>query len=325
MFFNGIDGIIFTSQYKNGDSSSNWLLDDNELVSGFSVASGKSKCTKGIWMWSEIFCSDLPDGRKIAIILLDTQSIFDRDSTQYENDFLFGLTSLLSSIQVYNVQHLIRGNDLMHLQLDKYIAGNEDAVKLFQKLVFTVRDSNPTGRDSFVADSGRQYLENIMKKDNFDFNGLQKTKELILSKYDNIDCYLLPQPHVMISMKNEFKISYMEESFKNSVKILAENLLAPQNLIVKQINGQSIRAGDFVSLMDSYLNDIKPHEFLKAKEKILIEKTTDKMIEEFTKRMKQIVDHTVPVKDYTEFHCAERDHILRTVKNAVTFITQCKI
>lgn len=50
-------------------------------LKGFKWRSGKCPETNGIWMWSEIFKYESPKGDKMAIIVLDTQGIFDNKCT----------------------------------------------------------------------------------------------------------------------------------------------------------------------------------------------------------------------------------------------------
>lgn len=68
-------------------------------------------------MWSEVFKVTLDDGEKVAIVLLDTQGTFDSESTVKDCATVFALSTMLSSIQIYNLSQNIQEDDLQHLQV----------------------------------------------------------------------------------------------------------------------------------------------------------------------------------------------------------------
>ena len=56
----------------------------------------------GIWMWSEPFIrtSTASGGEKLAVLLMDTQGMFDNETTMTLTAQIFGLSTLVSSFQV---------------------------------------------------------------------------------------------------------------------------------------------------------------------------------------------------------------------------------
>jgi atlastin len=52
-------------------------------------------------------------------VLLDTQGTFDSQTSMKENTFIFALSTLLSSVQIYNLQDRIQMDDLSNLQVFK--------------------------------------------------------------------------------------------------------------------------------------------------------------------------------------------------------------
>lgn len=105
-------------QYVNYRPSKDWLGDENEPLSGFSWRGGSERDTTGILMWSEVFLHDYEDGRKVAIILLDTQGAFDSQSTVRDCATVFALSTMLSSVQIFNLSQNIQEDDLQHLQVN---------------------------------------------------------------------------------------------------------------------------------------------------------------------------------------------------------------
>lgn len=82
---------------------------------GFAWRPGPERCTEGIWMWSTPLVVVRPDGRRVAIVLMDTQGAWDDTLTKHQSATLFGLTALLSSRLIYNVQNNIQEDKLESL------------------------------------------------------------------------------------------------------------------------------------------------------------------------------------------------------------------
>lgn len=54
---------------------------------------------------------------QLAVILLDTQGAFDSESTVRDCATVFALSTMLSSVQIYNLSQNIQEDDLQHLQV----------------------------------------------------------------------------------------------------------------------------------------------------------------------------------------------------------------
>lgn len=75
-----------------------WLHSKDGALAGFRWKSGTDPVTCGIHIWNEIFAHDYEDGRKVAIILIDTQGTFDHQTTIKDCTMIFALSTLLSSV-----------------------------------------------------------------------------------------------------------------------------------------------------------------------------------------------------------------------------------
>lgn len=55
---------------------------------------------------------------KLAIILMDTQGLFDTKTSPTDNSRIFALGTLISSVQIFNLNNLIQENQLEYLQVN---------------------------------------------------------------------------------------------------------------------------------------------------------------------------------------------------------------
>lgn len=77
---------------------------------------GSERNTTGIWMWSQPHFVKKGDD-DIAILLVDSQGMFDNETTMSLTASIFGLSTLLSSYQIYNVDKRIQEDNLQQLAL----------------------------------------------------------------------------------------------------------------------------------------------------------------------------------------------------------------
>jgi len=89
----------------------------SNVESSFQWRAGKERTTTGIWMWSEPFVRKVANGEEVAVLLMDTQGMFDNETSMNLTACIFGLSTLLSSYQIYNVQNRIQEDNLQHLAL----------------------------------------------------------------------------------------------------------------------------------------------------------------------------------------------------------------
>ena len=67
----------------------------------FQWRGGQQRQTTGIWMWSEPFIKKDKQGNSVAVLLMDTQGMFDSDTSMSLTAQIFGLSTFVSSYQVY--------------------------------------------------------------------------------------------------------------------------------------------------------------------------------------------------------------------------------
>ncbi len=103
---------------SSASTSTSTSADISSNIASFAWRGGQERMTTGIWMWSEPFIqySDAV-GADVAVLLMDTQGMFDNESTMTLTAQIFGISTLVSSYQIYNVQNSIGEDKLQHLAL----------------------------------------------------------------------------------------------------------------------------------------------------------------------------------------------------------------
>jgi len=81
-----------------------------ESAQSFAWRGGHDRMTTGIWMWSLPFIYTKKSGERLAVLLMDTQGMFDNETTVSLTAQIFGISTLVSSYQIYNVQNRYTSN-----------------------------------------------------------------------------------------------------------------------------------------------------------------------------------------------------------------------
>lgn len=224
---------------------------------GFKWRGGSKPETNGIWIWSEIFSHDFENGDKVAIILLDTQGIFDHKSSMKDCISIFAISMLLSSVLCYNVMYNVEEDKLQYLQYFMnyaQFAMNDSCKKAFHKLLFIVRDWPHIDDHEFGYSN--DFVNDLLAENAKQTNEMLELRKQLRKSIEHIEAFLMPYPEDMISGCEHFTgdVVQIDSDFIESVKILAPSIFAPENLIPKQLNGRGIRVNDFMANIETFVN-----------------------------------------------------------------------
>lgn len=226
---------------------------------GFKFENNPDSVTSGIHIWSEIFLHDFEDGRKVVILLIDTQGASARGSTLTDDRSIFSLGALLSSVQIYNLCQNIQEDNLQLLALFAaygQLVMDKTKEKPFQKLLFLVRDWSNDYHYKFGSEGGKKFVDEIMqaKSDKPEIDEIRKN---ILNCFEDIGGFLMPHPGLkVIGHKSKGTISEIEKEFMKSLKELVPLVLAPENLVSKKINGKTVKAKELNMYFKKYFDSI---------------------------------------------------------------------
>lgn len=235
----------------------------NEHMSGFDWGEQR---TSGISVWPEIFKRTLPNGKEVAIILMDTEGLNSINRASFNRDArVYAFSTYASSVQCFNVFRELNSLYLSMLDLlSGYgsLADKEKSSHPFQNLNIIVRDK-PEERHHF--EYGRQrdevkygFLSNLPS----DTKSKKEESNRIYKYYKNIDLFYMPSPgfNVTNSFLFDGNLTEIRSLFIENVEELAESLFAPNHLTVKEINGDAIKAKHFVSYLEKYAEMLNSNE-----------------------------------------------------------------
>lgn len=111
------------------------LLEGNSIsdqqTPGFEWKAGKDRTTTGIHMFGRPFIRKLKSGEDVAVLLMDTQGLFDHETPKDLTAAIFGLSTLISSYEIYNLAKQIPEDKLQ--QLHFFTEFSRTALKEFEK------------------------------------------------------------------------------------------------------------------------------------------------------------------------------------------------
>ncbi|XP_053349406.1 atlastin-2-like isoform X1 [Clarias gariepinus] len=248
----------FMLRYMYQQKSTAWLGGNDEPLTGFTWRGGCERETTGILAWSEVFVVEKPDGTKVAVLLMDTQGAFDSQSTIKDCATLFALSTMTSSVQVYNLSQNVQEDDLQHLQLfTEYgrLAMEEIYLKPFQSLMFLIRDWSYPYEHAYGLEGGNKFLEKRLEVKQNQHEELQDVRKHIHSCFSKISCFLLPHPGLKVATNPYFdgRLKDIDPDFKKELVSLIPLLLAPENLVEKEISGSKVTCRDLVQYFKAYM------------------------------------------------------------------------
>mmetsp|Transcript_16637 Transcript_16637/g.24899 ORF Transcript_16637/g.24899 Transcript_16637/m.24899 type:complete len:640 (+) Transcript_16637:111-2030(+) len=250
---------------------------------GFNWRGGAERNTTGIWIWSKPFILPRNENstEKVALILVDTQGMFDHETTMGLTAAIFGLSTLLSSYQIYNVDKRIQEDNLQQLALfseygrmalqadggkdqsQRALSANENndegevmAVrskpKPFQKIEFLVRDWQNFDDDEDLdacEDEMKAYLETVLAER--EAADLKDTREQITSCFEEVSCFLMTHPGFAVTKKKySGDVKVVEPIFKAFMDRYCRKVFG--NLVAKSIHGRELTALELGAYIQNY-------------------------------------------------------------------------
>lgn len=258
---------------SNKGIDKDWLGEKSAPLKGFSWRGGSKPETTGILIWNDPIVIRQDNGQEVAVLLMDTQGAFDSRQTIGQTAIIFALSTLTSSIQIYNVMNNIQEDNLQIL--DTFLAYGQlvldkSSEKPFQELCFLVRDWRSPMDHKYGSEGGASLLAEKLEIDHEDPEGSDnKTRRRIESCFEKKKCFLLPFPGEKVSVQEgepfNGEVSLMKENFVEHLKVFVPMILSPSNLLIKSIGGEKINGQGLLEYFKVYAETFKGEKIPEAK------------------------------------------------------------
>lgn len=124
----------------------------------------------------------------------------------------------------------------------------------------------------YGAVGGQSILAKRLKVDENQHPELKSLRSHIRSLFSEIACFLMPHPGIKVATSPTFdgRLGDIDSEFKDNLKILVPMILAPENLVLKRINGQKVKCRDLVQYFKSYMQIYKGNELPEPKSMLVV-------------------------------------------------------
>ncbi|XP_076805691.1 atlastin-2-like isoform X2 [Clavelina lepadiformis] len=254
--------------YLESGMSPDWTTKgDQPLKRHFRWTTGFDRETLGIYMWSKPYVVSKSDKSKVAILLMDTQGAFDKQGKTRSSDII-AFSTLLSSIQIYNIQNQVNENDLEPLSVftgcaaelvKSNVSNAGKSQPPFQTIMFVIRDWQVSSKLKAGLKGGSDYIKkevfHVKKSDKVDVISVRHN---IKQAFEKIRCCLFPSPgtiicgHVCDSPEMNATMKDISPSFKTTLAEFAYALFKPEDSAIKMVNGQKLTGRKLFNFLSQY-------------------------------------------------------------------------
>jgi atlastin len=278
---------------------------------GFRFRGGMDACTEGIWIWSEPFMRNL-NGKMTAVLLMDTQGAWDSNMTKEQSATIFGLTAVISSKQIYNINMQIQEDKVENLAyfmrfaqatIRKASAEMErsgqklniaEVDRPFQALDFLVRDWRHFREDWTVAQCVQQMDEHFSRHVDPQKSVENSTAEALHNMFHRLRCFCLPHPGLAIERETwSGKVSDISRDFVRFVDLYVRQVFS-EDLQPKNILGSELSTLTFPMVLRDFVasfHDAAPAamSFTQAMTNCTVLLAKEQAMKSYTKKMDEAI------------------------------------
>jgi len=244
------------------------LEGNSDESEGFRFKGGMDHCTEGIWIWSEPFIRSI-EGKEVAVLLMDTQGAWDGKMTKEQSATIFGLTTVMSSKQIYNISKQIQEDKVDNLtffirfaqqaigqaarQMGDSPLKKEYVDSPFQSLDFLVRDFAHFKEDASVPECMEAMEKHLQRHVNQESTLENSTAKDLHTMFRRLRCFCLPNPGKKIEKESwTGKLPDLEPDFIRFVDLYVREVFT-SDLHPKNILGLELSTITFQHVLRNYV------------------------------------------------------------------------
>lgn len=308
--------------------SAQWLLHGGDYLEGirgegFKTKGGMETCTEGVWIWSRPFLR-LRGGRRVAVLLMDTQGAWDGDLTPKQSATIFGLTAVLSSKLIYNIKQQIdeaRVENLAYfvefarsalraqvvLQKSDIVSAEVDSP--FQCLDFLIRDWQNYRPDWSMEQCSKQVCMHLNKFIDPNSPSIGSTAKSLQEMFRTISATALPHPGLFLARDEDWSVRQLDSDFVRFVDRYVEDVFA--KLEPKRIFGNEVTPITFCLIVRQFVKGFQTAapdatSFVEAMKNSTVLMVREKVMRSYEHAMKQHFKRHPRGVDAAEFETLHR-------------------
>ena len=300
----------FLKSSKKEKTLEMWSNNKEKVKKIFQWRKGPKPCTDGIYILKEPIIIPF-EKDKIALFLMDTQGIFDHNTSERNQTFLGTFSFLLSSFMFFNVDKGIKTPELESIYKFATSLRGSDGSFMMRKdsLMFIVRDwmndetdvddddseSNDGDYDeqsfSYGMEGGKKYFKALIQD-----NSSKKAKEqTMMREYldhafgEDMSCCLLPHPGNAVVRKGcsiaDLSGDFRRESFK-----FFQEMTCINGIKMKEIQNTPCKCKELNEAIKDYVCQLRPHLDVADRNSFLMTDFRVKMSRHVKNRVDEFLD-----------------------------------
>ncbi|CAJ0916520.1 unnamed protein product, partial [Mesorhabditis belari] len=308
-------------EFLSNGGRGEWLNEETPLDK-FHWRGGSKRDTNGIYLWSRPYLLEDKDGEEIVVLLMDTQGTFDHKTTINDCATIFALSTLISSVQIFNVSQQIQEDDFNNLRLFTEVAQmaqdeNQKKTTAFQKLRFLIRDWPNSDEYGYGFEGGAEYLEKLLAIKPKQKKELQKLRTSLKNSFERIDAFLMPHPGLRVASNNSDKVlGKVEADFKEYLEQFVTSHFKENFVEPKTMHGETLTCRGLINLFGAYMKIFnsdklpKVKTILEATAEVMLSVAETKAKQEYDTQMKEKMSNTInltKIDVLNGFHSASVD------------------
>ena len=283
---------------------------------GFQFKSGRTRETTGINVWSEPYVIQTKAGKDIAIIVMDSQGLYDQETSANDNVKLFTMVSMMSSTLMMNTPQQINFKQLSELRYFLNYASTTvsvgEGLKLLQTLLFVIRDFDLEGQYGYSM--GQDLLDGFLKSRQED---IREITDKLHKGFKKMSAFCLPHPG-----KNATQSDFDGDLNKINPQFL-DNLTQLVSSVVDNVEPRKtayvLTSTDFVDYMKSIIKNfnegLTPYEIVRLQQGEALQAIGDKIDRTVNNYTDQLVKNLEAKAESLQTSQYSDDQLLDVIEN----------